>query len=46
MVTYLTGKDYEHLSNELKQKENRIQELNLKLGEAAKKSGSYTNSNP
>lgn len=46
MVTYLTGKDYEHLKNELKQKEERIKDLHLKMGEAANITSSSVDTDP
>lgn len=46
MKTYLTQKDFDKVTAELAEKERRVGDLTLKLGEAAKKSGSFVASNP
>lgn len=46
MVTFLTGRDYDHLRNELRQKEAKLQELHLKMGEAANSTSSFVDTDP
>lgn len=46
MKFYLTQKDFDYLNNQIIDKEVRTKELYVKLGEAAKKSGSFVVSNP